>query len=80
MKFNINDKASVILTERGAYILNNYNNKLNYFCSNTDLYLKTDYKEGELFTDACWSIMHIFGDFLYQGPLTPFKDNIIDIQ
>ena len=76
MKVNINNFATVTLTERGAIVWNDYH------ASTRTMYpLSYPFKKaGDVVRDELWSIMHIFGNSLYNGRKTPFEGNVMDIE
>lgn len=63
MKINLNQQATVILTQRGADILNadnKENNKKLHTFGYGNLY-KEDYKEGDSYKGQLWCLFETFG-------------------
>jgi hypothetical protein len=84
MKVNLNQKVSFKLTSYGAKILDKHKEKLfdimpdvgmeainDYTCPIN----KDGYRESQL-----WQLMQIFGDKMFIGDDTPFKNNEIIIE
>lgn len=63
MKINLNQQATVILTQRGADILNAENKKWNDFFhyKGIERFSKEDYKAGEVYRNQLWSLFETFG-------------------
>lgn len=65
MKINLNQQATVTLTQRGADILNAENKKWNdYFKSinvNAEHRSKIDYQAGEIYRNQLWCLFQTFG-------------------
>lgn len=68
MKFNINNIASVTLTEKGKVI---YLSKR---------YTDRPLKGGKVLKTELWYIMNIFGEYVHMGADPVFENNIIDIE
>ena len=81
MKININTRAKVTLTERGAKVLNDYNRgfHLSGDREKDEKMFPTKYKEGDAYEDELWSLMHIFGPHIYMGAPIVFTTNDIDL-
>lgn len=75
MKYNINDQAIVELTPYGEEILCKYWARVCNISNIPNYNLITKKYKTQL-----WDIMLIFGNYLYMGNNTPFKDNIIEIE
>lgn len=81
MKININVKAKVKLTAKGAECLNNYNRQFHISGDyvKDETMFPTNYAVEDIYEDQLWSIMHIFGSYLHMGTLPVFNENIIEI-
>ena len=75
IQYNINDTAEVVLTKKGAQILNESDERPIFMHTHNG-----PYSEGEVFSSELWNIMHIFGSHLYNGCEIPFVSNNIIIQ
>lgn len=72
MIFNMNAKASVVLTEYGLAHLNKYWRTFGIFRRTI-----TD----KSYAAPLWEIMQVFGEVLYNGnPNVPFENNEIKIE
>ena len=79
MKIHPNDKVCVLLTITGANILNCLNKKANTgFLLRSSVRFRTDYKEGEIYSDKLWHLMKVFGDKCDLGLEVPFIDLWVD--
>lgn len=70
MKINLNQSATVILSQRGADILNAENKKWNDFfkAKNIEHGSKEDYKKGDSYKGQLWSMFQTFGgEHIYMG-------------
>lgn len=71
MKFDVNQSARVVLTERGAQILNAERDRL---ASLYPLgYHSPIRSEGDIYKASIWSLMHDFGPFMVLGAMSPFQ-------
>ena len=79
MILNLNKNVQVILTKKGAKILNQYNENIRKVLNNTTFYkyYPITYIEGDTYENMLWEIMRIFGNDLFNGCETPFKNNEI---
>jgi len=78
MKFNINDKATVRLTEAGKRILRDHHAGLP-----ADLreYFRPRWETDEPVEFPIWDLMHVFGPALYMGaPEMPFVRNEVEME
>lgn len=76
---SIQDKVHVKLTSTGAGTLNDLNKKANTgFLLRSSVRFRTDYKEGEIFSDQLWHLMKVFGDKCDLGREVPFTDLWVD--
>lgn len=77
MKINLNQQATVILTQRGADILNAENKKWNDFFATKGIVhgAKEEYQEKDSYKSQLWSLFETFGgnDKMYLG-CTTFAD------
>ena len=84
MKVNINRETKVVLTKKGAEIMNEYI-KTDYAVSMLSdkqliaVFGKSSFKENDIYKAPLWEIMHIFGGSIDMGCDIPFVDNDIDI-
>lgn len=69
MSIKFNDFASVTLTELGAGVLNDENKRFNETFQKE---LKTDYKEGDVYSNILWLILSIFAEYYEGKEHTPF--------
>ena len=76
MKININDNIKVKLTEHGLKLLKEHYGQLNKMF-NVKKEVKLD--ENGYFTQQLWSVMQIFGTYMYNGAPTIFENNSIEI-
>ncbi len=76
---NINDNVTVILTDYGKQILDEYRTNLE-----KEIKINLDsiyhYEEDGKFREQLWAIMNIFGSHLYCGSKQIFLDNQIQIE
>lgn len=74
MKFNLNDTATVTLTDTGARIYNAYQDQ---FLSLGEPHVR----EGDKLKIQFWNLLQIFGGkSIYLGmPTLPFVDNVIEL-
>ena len=75
MMHNMNNTAEVVLTKRGAQILNDSDERFIFVHTHNG-----PYSEGETFSSELWNIMRIFGNYLYNGCDIPFVSNNILIK
>lgn len=68
---DLNDTVSVELTEYGADFLNEYNKKN---C------LQKEYKEGDIYKNQMWHLMHIFTESIRFDKPKPFNNLKFDKQ
>lgn len=61
----LNDCVKVILTQRGADILNAMNS--NYKEQIPSLNWRTDYKDGDTYKTSLWSLFADFGNYMCAG-------------
>ena len=79
---NVNNIIYVTLTQRGAEVLNARNHKE---IKNLDeaglphLYLRDNWKEGEIYKEQFWKVIDIFKDCFVIGSEVPFEKNVIRI-
>lgn len=66
---NLNDTVEVVLTDTGAEIYNKYYENSKWRDVNVS--------EGHILRSQLWSIMQVFGEYLYLGGHVPFKDCLI---
>jgi hypothetical protein len=69
-KHNINDQATVELTDEG----------LEYMIKATNVNFYHQKIKGKIYTSELWDIMATFGPYIYQGGPQLLKDNIILIK
>jgi len=72
ININLNEQFTVILTEEGAKIYNEFNDQF-LFLNESPKQLK----EGDKLKDELWSLMQIFGPKLHNGCEIPFELNQI---
>jgi len=79
-KISIYKEAAVILTARGADLVNTY---YHMQPANTprekEANLAANYQEGDIFKGPLYLLMDIFGRWMYDGCLPLFKDDYIEI-
>jgi len=75
---NINEKASVHLTDYGKHVLDVHRMELEE-SAGIDLKEILHYDENDVFSSELWEIMSIFGRFMYNGAKQAFHDNAITI-
>lgn len=68
---DLNDIVQIILTQKGADIVNKRNKDINAY--NVHRNFKTDYKAEDMYSDQLWEIFNIFGDHCNIGEDLPFK-------
>ena len=68
----LNDHVKVILTQRGADILNTIN--ANYKKQLPTYTWMTDYKAGDTYRTELWNLFTIFGPFAYYGAHNSFTN------
>ena len=73
LSLNINEKASVTLTEYGEKLLINASGGVYYNTWNYDTLTC-------IFTAPIWTIMLVFGDKMYVGNQQIFKDNLVTVE
>lgn len=69
MRINLNNRARVVLTDKGAQVWNDYMSALGiakYFNVR---------EEGDTLTETLWELMSIFGDKLFNGGPVLFENN-----
>lgn len=78
MKVNMNNTCKVELTEYGSAVIKKYVDRM-YTANLIATFYKSRFDEENRFTTSLWDLMNIFGDSIYLGGETPFKDNVIEI-
>ncbi|MGZ8888030.1 MAG: hypothetical protein ACXW1D_00560 [Halobacteriota archaeon] len=61
---NLNDYVTVVLTQQGAYLYNQYFRNLN---------INKELSVGDELRIQIWDLANIFGERLYNGCIPPFK-------
>ena len=74
MKYNINETVKVVLTKKGAEILNDFYEHMPLFAIP-----KEKYKEDDEYSTEMWHLFNIFGKHIFLGCDIPFKDNVVEI-
>jgi hypothetical protein len=79
--FSLNDKASVVLTQNGANVLNKSNTTWNSWFEDKNIShrTKTDYKVGDVYTVTAWQLFATFGNSFSWGEDSPFLENNITV-
>ncbi len=76
---NINDRATIYLTEYGEQILDNYRLKKERE-THIDLKSILSYDKSGKFSSELWNVMSIFGEHFFNGAKQIFQDNEINIE
>lgn len=75
---NLKDPVTIVLTQSGASILNADNERMNTTFSpmleKSDIVLKTDYKEGDVYENLLWLILSLYADCYENLDLPPFTN------
>lgn len=76
---NINSTVEVILTKAGAKIINEDNSDFIWRHKKCSITFPI-YKEGDVYRSQLWSIMSLFGKYIFAGAEAPFSncDIIVD--
>lgn len=69
MSMKYNDFASVTLTKLGADVLNEDNKRFNIIFKRGE---KTDYKEGDIYSNILWVILEVFSEYYENKDYPPF--------
>ena len=82
MKININWKARVTLTARGAQVLNDHNRQFHISgdYQKDERAFPTNYVVGDVYETELWDAMHIWGPQIIMGAPTVFDKNEIEIK
>lgn len=71
---NLNDFATIVLTKRGAEVLNADHRRMAETFPRKGITWKTDYKEGDVYKNILWLILNIFSECFENGDHPPFTD------
>lgn len=71
----LNDKVKYILTQKGADVINKENKEMRELIGkDTAPYLRTDYKEGDVYCTQLWDLFMMFGPYTCAGAEILFTD------
>ena len=80
MEFNVNDRATVRLTEHGKRILEEYHEPVR-LSPKTHAYFRKQWETDGPVEFAVWELMNIFGPVLYMGSTqVPVVNNRITVE
>lgn len=81
MKFNINNYASVTLTEYGAKIYNSRYDDLKAVCPDIiHTFQDTNVQAGHVIKAQLWSLFQTFGPFMSLGSENPFEGCVMTFE
>lgn len=81
MKIHPNDRVHVTLTATGAAALNDLNREANIgFLLRSTVRFRTDYTEGQIYSNQLHHIMKVFGSGCDLGLEVPFTEMEMDVE